>query len=516
MGQYSIQSQGALLDVLSRIFLYSVPTYTRVTQIPPPSLCQAPLTISHVCRTWRHIALTTPSLWSSIQFEVDTNRRTGRETEIKERTQKLEKSLVWLEMYMSRSRNSELDLYVDIPEINGSDFSLFDDETVQRVRGALNMLFEQRSRWRAVRLRVHFSILQQPQAFQQRGLSVHPKRVLDNLNSAHFLSLEIIGCSVQAVQVFLDLSASSGLREVEFLANAPRLGPLQWGSGDGCGPPLSKLTRIKLVSDYQFSFQSFIDFLIHTPLIEEIAVCVPYIRGIGQTAKQHLVLCNLHILNILPMLPTNPTDTDLTNEFLSCITAPTLERLHVAFPFTSSKSEAMGQEILHLLERSSEHHRPLSGIESRQGIKHFSSSGDHSGDWLINALPYLQYAEFIKIFVGGPGGSEILLNAFLKELLSDNNTPNLPCPRLKELWICGVALVEDTLATLFDIRTKPSTSCDMLEKVVLFPRQFIRSGGIRVPGLGNGMSEFMARPDVKRAIGRGLLVSQFDHRRVGT
>ena len=62
MVQYSMQTQGALLDVLSRIFLYSVPIYTKVTEIPPPSLCQAPLTISHVCRTWRHIALTTPSL----------------------------------------------------------------------------------------------------------------------------------------------------------------------------------------------------------------------------------------------------------------------------------------------------------------------------------------------------------------------------------------------------------------------------------------------------------------------
>ncbi|KDQ55115.1 hypothetical protein JAAARDRAFT_195986 [Jaapia argillacea MUCL 33604] len=53
-------------ELLSEVFCHSL----RFSEFIQPNSLESPLLLSQICRHWRHIALTTPRLWSSIRFAV--------------------------------------------------------------------------------------------------------------------------------------------------------------------------------------------------------------------------------------------------------------------------------------------------------------------------------------------------------------------------------------------------------------------------------------------------------------
>lgn len=149
----STHVQGAFLDILPHILPYTVPTYSSPKEIAAPSLSQAPLNVSHVCKAWRNIALASSSLWSAIQLDVDNFLSNAKTTRLAERR------LAWLHICVARSGQSTLDLYVCAQMPPGVYISYFGLETTHRITAATRNLLELRSRWMTVIMDVHVAIL---------------------------------------------------------------------------------------------------------------------------------------------------------------------------------------------------------------------------------------------------------------------------------------------------------------------------------------------------------------------
>jgi hypothetical protein len=57
-------------DILSLIFLASLPRNSHFQKLTKLSGIHPALVLSHVCRRWRHMSLSTPSLWSVINIDI--------------------------------------------------------------------------------------------------------------------------------------------------------------------------------------------------------------------------------------------------------------------------------------------------------------------------------------------------------------------------------------------------------------------------------------------------------------
>ncbi|KAJ6504168.1 hypothetical protein C8R47DRAFT_968577 [Mycena vitilis] len=66
-------------ELASEIFLHFLPVYPRCPSLTGPL---SPTFLTHICRTWREIALTTPALWRAIPFYTHTITPFARRLEI--------------------------------------------------------------------------------------------------------------------------------------------------------------------------------------------------------------------------------------------------------------------------------------------------------------------------------------------------------------------------------------------------------------------------------------------------
>ncbi|KAJ7462161.1 hypothetical protein FB451DRAFT_1043997, partial [Mycena latifolia] len=57
-------------EITSEIFLYCLPTSHMDLERNSPNPNEAPILLSHVCRTWKEIAIGTPALWTTIDLEI--------------------------------------------------------------------------------------------------------------------------------------------------------------------------------------------------------------------------------------------------------------------------------------------------------------------------------------------------------------------------------------------------------------------------------------------------------------
>ncbi|KAK7052165.1 F-box domain-containing protein [Favolaschia claudopus] len=95
-------------EIISDIFVHFLPTYPE----PPPYFGElSPTTLTHICRQWREIALTTPALWRAIDLRGFTGELASLAPQWLERSGCLPLSI--------RAAESELDYYDDFPSISG-------------------------------------------------------------------------------------------------------------------------------------------------------------------------------------------------------------------------------------------------------------------------------------------------------------------------------------------------------------------------------------------------------------
>ncbi|KAJ7470978.1 hypothetical protein FB451DRAFT_1135233 [Mycena latifolia] len=84
-------------EIVSEIFTHFVPVYPAR---PPLVGLLSPSTLGQVCRTWRQIAISTPSLWRAIRLDLDN--RINRPTQLR-----------LLDTWLERSRTSPLSISLD-------------------------------------------------------------------------------------------------------------------------------------------------------------------------------------------------------------------------------------------------------------------------------------------------------------------------------------------------------------------------------------------------------------------
>ncbi|KAF8654291.1 hypothetical protein AX16_003550 [Volvariella volvacea WC 439] len=114
---HSSSTYGVLFDNLPpeiRVMIFaacissSSPTPVRGSN-PSPALCDTPLTLSHVCQSWRDLILSTPQLWSRFAMEVNTSEHQCSTIEI------AEKELEALQIWLSRSQSYPLEITLAPP-----------------------------------------------------------------------------------------------------------------------------------------------------------------------------------------------------------------------------------------------------------------------------------------------------------------------------------------------------------------------------------------------------------------
>ncbi|KAJ7470992.1 hypothetical protein FB451DRAFT_324350 [Mycena latifolia] len=81
-------------EIVSEIFTHFVPVYPAC---PPLVGLLSPSTLGQVCRKWRQIAISTPSLWRAIRLDLDN--RINRPTQLR-----------LLDTWLERSRTSPLSI----------------------------------------------------------------------------------------------------------------------------------------------------------------------------------------------------------------------------------------------------------------------------------------------------------------------------------------------------------------------------------------------------------------------
>ncbi|KAJ6589355.1 hypothetical protein B0H19DRAFT_1303485 [Mycena capillaripes] len=82
-------------EIISEIFIHFLPVYPRC---PPLTGTHSPTNLTHICRYWREIALTTPMLWRAISLSDDEAPM----------ARQLQRSQIWLD----RSRDCPLSIIV--------------------------------------------------------------------------------------------------------------------------------------------------------------------------------------------------------------------------------------------------------------------------------------------------------------------------------------------------------------------------------------------------------------------
>ncbi|KAH8118834.1 hypothetical protein DFH11DRAFT_703537 [Phellopilus nigrolimitatus] len=205
-----------------------------VSWLPPPNLAypsnsSSPLNVSHVCRTWRHITLSSPSLWSRFSFyrDEDSELSSSGQTSFSmfdNLHPRFEAAIEAWDTWLIRSRSSPLNIEFDLDSMQWS----LDD--YERIIKLLTMTLSHQKRWKHVRVdfphKAHDVALTMCDMPLLESLSVdvsaeHSKRVCGDLDVCLDLSCSPRLKKLQMVQIscFRDAAPALGnLRHLTMLA----------------------------------------------------------------------------------------------------------------------------------------------------------------------------------------------------------------------------------------------------------------------------------------------------------
>ncbi|KLO08824.1 hypothetical protein SCHPADRAFT_1000685 [Schizopora paradoxa] len=110
-----------------------------------PSLSSAPINVSQVCRRWRQVALSIPRLWSSFLL-----KRCDIDDDSCDDSQYLRRIIPVIKTWVERSSSAPLDFEIELLPYESA------KETAEEIESLLDLLFEQRERWRSASIDYSF------------------------------------------------------------------------------------------------------------------------------------------------------------------------------------------------------------------------------------------------------------------------------------------------------------------------------------------------------------------------
>jgi len=164
-------------ELLDAIFHWSIPLE------PYPLPCTAPLNVSHVCRLWRNIALSSSNLWGGICLPVSSTPA------------ELRRSSTLVDLWFSRMRSPSTPIDVTIVQPYEPGMPGWDEE----LESISKKLVDRRANWRHVRIA----------SSSAEGL--HFSFSLNNMCKLQSLVLDIMSPSSKQCPV-IDISASPDQR----------------------------------------------------------------------------------------------------------------------------------------------------------------------------------------------------------------------------------------------------------------------------------------------------------------
>ncbi|KAJ7352128.1 hypothetical protein DFH08DRAFT_858001 [Mycena albidolilacea] len=123
-------------EITSQIFLHCLPKRLEDPIRPYPSLDEAPLVFTRVCRDWRTVAISTSTLWNHVRIELDSDDRPGHIDS---------KWVALLDLWLQRSQPQPLSLTLSNWSYTEPDEAL------------LGVLDRQSRRWRNITFRLPFN-----------------------------------------------------------------------------------------------------------------------------------------------------------------------------------------------------------------------------------------------------------------------------------------------------------------------------------------------------------------------
>ncbi|KAK7043199.1 hypothetical protein VNI00_008553 [Paramarasmius palmivorus] len=429
------------IDVLRDIFLQSMPE----NGFPACRASEAPLVFTRICRLWREVAISTPTLWNRIYIHLPTpNPDPGQPI--------TEKFLAYLHLWRDGvlvwlRRSGTVPLVVSLR--GGLDRCSVQEWVFKLHAGVVLQLLECTSRWRSLSLNVSAEI------WRIVAMSKAEMPLLEALAAPFPIGLT----TVEEYENFLKavVKRAPSLRKL-YLGSLPDNLPVRWDylTEVSLQPPgwPRELRMSQAIQVLYFSCTSLRHFTANIQIETD-----------GQPTFSPITLPSLQTLNIgvMHMRYQHPTDDPepVLRRFLDCIEAPNL----VSFSLNCAESDRRISSLTSLLG-----FLKRSGCALRSLVLSVPAPSTEMNDLLVS-MPSLVQLKLTPVFEAMPwlAGSDWHLPGMLIDLLTpsqSNINCNVLCPNLEFLVFRGCpALYALPIIALAEARCGENSSTKKLKRL---------------------------------------------------
>lgn len=150
-------------ELLSQVFVAALHVVQCAYDIPPVSIRQAPMNLSHTCRRWRDMALSIPQLWAQIYFDINNHESFAAALSIASS----------VSSFVERSGNSTLSIKMILHLLQRSTIKdATNNDWIILAKATARPILEVQHRWRKVEIAA-------PPGVWQHGYDSHGCRTLN-------------------------------------------------------------------------------------------------------------------------------------------------------------------------------------------------------------------------------------------------------------------------------------------------------------------------------------------------
>ena len=310
-------------ELQSMVFVEALPCISCAHQVQQLSLRQAPLNVSHVCRSWRIIALSTPRLWTRISFNHPANMNYSRALAIASS----------IPVFLKRSASCVLYIKLDTCAFynlrHRTPSKHYADALAQLMRlwgMVVRPVVSCRQRWKEVLIECRWGDW-------FCGYATSGKMVLNNLYSLRNLQFRILEAipvdTKTQLKLELDLSEAAKIENLILTDNADFI---QLCSVSRVSLPKLRGFAAQGKND-SFSLDAIYKILATSPSLEDFCLWLPT-RGSTETQEDAIIplsLANLHRLRLLVEVEASDDTVRQFTDILQRIVTPSLRDLDISF-----------------------------------------------------------------------------------------------------------------------------------------------------------------------------------------